>query len=119
MKNEEISFKDLTKAQLDDLKDAYIDSRVGSMSEVDLRHFVREVLDLQVRGTVGNEEEREIWKEMKDHFADNFEQKIKAVLNLKGSKKEIILPEGSEFEKRLQLLEQRKLEECKENEDMW
>ena len=53
MKDEAISFKDLTKAQLDALKDLYIDSRVDSMSEIYLRNFVKEVLDLQVRGTIG------------------------------------------------------------------
>ena len=42
MKDEAISFKDLTKAQLDALKDLYIDSRLDSMSEVDLRKFVKE-----------------------------------------------------------------------------
>ena len=93
MKDEAISFKDLTKAQLDALKDLYIDSRVDSMSEVDLRKFVREVLDLQVRGTVGNEEEREVWKEMKEHFEENFEEKVKAVIKTKGSEEVVIPPE--------------------------
>ena len=119
MKDEAISFKDLTKAQLDALKDLYIDSRVDSMSEVDLRKFVKEVLDLQVRGTVGNEEEREVWKEMKDHFEENFEEKIKAVIKEKGSKEVVISPEEEEFKKRLEVLEQRKKEESETNVDMW
>ena len=85
MKDEAISFKDLTKAQLDALKDLYIDSRVGSMSEIELRKFVKEVLELQVRGTVGNQEEKEVWKEMKEHFEENFEEKIKAVIKSKNS----------------------------------
>ncbi len=119
MKNEEISFKDLSKAQLDALKDCYIDSRVESMTEIDLRKFVREVLELQVRGTVGNEEERETWKEMKEHFDDKFEEKIKEVIKMNESLEVIINPEEEEFKKRLELLEARKNETSKSNEDMW
>ena len=119
MKDEAISFKDLTKAQLDSLKDLYIDSRVDSMSEIELRKFAKEVLELQVRGTVGNEEEREVWKEMKEHFEVNFEEKIKAVIKAKGSEEVIRSSEEEEFKKRLEVLEQRKKEESEKNVDMW
>ncbi len=119
VKNEAISFKDITKAQLDALKELYINSRVESMSELDLRKFVREVFDLQVKGTVGAEEEREVWKEMKEHFDENFEQKINEVIKAKGSDQLDPLPEEVEFQKRLELLEQRKKEESKTNSDMW
>ncbi|ABX08305.1 DUF7326 family protein [Prochlorococcus marinus] len=119
MKDEAISFKDLSKAQLDALKDLYIDSRVDSMPEIELRKFVKEVLDLQVRGTVGNEEEREVWKEMKDHFEENFEEKIKAVIKDKGSEEVVLPPEEEEFKKRLEVLEQRKKEDSEKNVDMW
>ncbi len=119
MKDEEISFKDLTKAQLNALKDLYIESRVKTMSEVDLRKLVKEVLELQVRGTVGNEEEREVWKEMKEHFDESFKQKIKDVIKAKGSEEISIPTEKEEFQKRLEVLEQRKKEESKTNEDMW
>ncbi len=118
MKNDEISFKDLTKSQLDDLKDLYIDSRVESMTVNDLRGFVREVLELQVRGTVGNQEEREIWKEMKVHFDQDFEAKLKQISKSKGSERNMS-PEEEEFQKRLQVIEQRKQEESQNNEDMW
>ena len=113
MKSDEISFKDLTKAQLDALKDLYVDSRVESMSEVDLKKFAKEVLDLQVSGTVGNQEEREVWKEMKEHFDGNFEKKIKEVINTKGLEEVVISPEEEDFQKRLEILEKRKEEESK------
>ena len=119
VKQVEINFKDLNKVQLDTLKDVYIESRLNAMSEIELRKFAREVLDLQVRGTVGNEEEREVWKEMKDHFQDDFEHKIKEVVQVKGSEDITIEPEKEDFLKRLELLEQRKKEESKTNEDMW
>ena len=119
VKSEEISFKDLTKAQLDALKGLYIDSRLESMSDIELRKFVREVLDLQVRGTVGNEEEREVWKEIKEYFDETFEQKIKEIIKAKGSQELSSPPEEEEFQKRLDVLEQRKKEESPIKEDMW
>ena len=119
VKEEEISFNDLTKAQLDALKDLYIDSRLESMSDIELRKFVREVLDLQVRGTVGNEEEREVWKEIKEYFDETFEQKIKEIIKVKGSQELNSPPEEEEFQKRLDVLEQRKKEESPIKEDMW
>ena len=119
MKTVEISFKDLTKGQLEILKDMYIESRVNAMSEEDLRKSVTEMLDLHVRGTVGNAEEREVWKEMQEHFDNDFEKKIKEVLKAKGAEEVTIDPEQEDFKKRLELLEQRKAEESKKSEDMW
>ena len=119
MKNEEISFKDLTAKQLEALKQEYVDSRIDSMSTSDLKKFAREVLELQVSGIVGNEEEREIWKEMKDFFKGNFVQKISDVININGPEEIIISPEEEEFQKRLETLKQRSNEESNTNEDMW
>ena len=119
VKEEEISFNDLTKTQLDALKGLYIDSRLESMSDIELRKFVREVLDLQVRGTVGNEEEREVWKEIKEYFYETFEQKIKEIIKAKGSQELSSPPEEEELQRRLDVLEQRKKEESPIKEDMW
>ena len=119
MKNEEISFKDLTKGQLDILKGIYIDSRVSAMSEDELRKFVKEVFDLQVRGTVGNQEEREIWKEMQEHFGQDFEKTIKEVLAVKGVEDVTLDQEQEDFKKRLEVLEKRNKEKSLVNEDMW
>ncbi|KGG13018.1 MULTISPECIES: DUF7326 family protein [Prochlorococcus] len=119
MKNEEISFKDLTKPQLDALKQIYIDIRVESMSETELRKFAKEVIDLQVSGTVGNEEEREVWKEMKEYFDDEFEGKVKEVVKVKGLEERDSSDEEIEFKKRLDALEKRKSEKDDSNEDMW
>ena len=119
VKEKEISFNDLTKTQLDALKGLYIDSRLESMSDIELRKFVREVLDLQVRGTVGNEEEREVWKEIKEYFYETFEQKIKEIIKAKGSQELSSPPEEEELQRRLDVLEQRKKEESPIKEDMW
>ena len=121
MKKAEITFKDLSKVQLDTLKEIYIESRLEKMSEVDLRSFTREVLALQVGGTVGNEEEKEIWKEMQEHFEDEFPEKIKEVKKIKGGQDVNFDDdiEQEDFKKRLEILEQRSKEESKKNNDMW
>ena len=100
MNKEEIDYKDLSKKQLDNLKEIYIESRLNSMSEEDLRHFVKEIIQVQVRGTVGNQEEREVWKEMKEHFAEDFHSKIQFVIKDSGG--EEVSVEQKEFERRLE-----------------
>ena len=119
MNKEEISFKDLTNSQLVALKELYIESRVQSMSEVDLRKFTREVLELSVMGTVGNEEEKEVWKEIKDHFQDDFDQKLKEVIKDNASEDLTSPPKEDELKKRIELMEQRKKEKTNNAEDMW
>ena len=117
MTNEEINFKDLNDFELDKLKDLYVESRVGNMSENDLRNFVRISIDDQIKGTVGNQEEKEAWLEMKEYFKDDFEDKILIVR--KGNQIEKLTPEEEELEKRKNLLEKRKNEKDSQAEDMW
>ena len=119
MKNEEISYKDLSKRQLEAVKDIYINKRVASMSEEDLKIFVRTIIADQIQDTVGNEEEREAWKEMKEFFDDNFEEIIKGVINEKNSLDQEIDADNNELNKRLELIEKRKKEQTNSNEDMW
>ncbi len=119
VKKEEVSFKDLTTKQLESLKHEYVENRIDSMSTSDLKKFAREVLELQVTGIVGDDEEREIWKEMKDFFGGNFVQKISDVININGPEEITISPEEEEFQKRLETLKQRSNEESNTNEDMW
>ena len=119
MKPKEFSFKDLSKGQLDALKELYIDSRLNSMSIEELRRFTKEVLSLQVMGTVGAEEEKEVWKEMKQHFEDDFPAKVKEVIKAKGAQEVLLEQEEDDFKKRLELLEKRKIESPQKKLDMW
>ncbi len=114
-----ITHKDLTKQQLEALKEIYIERRINDMSEDALRKFAKDVLQLQVRGTVGNEEEKEVWKEMEEHFKEDFGNQIKTVIKMKGNEEEYIPSKEEEFQKRLEVLEQRKSESSNKNEDMW
>ena len=119
IKKQEITFKDLSKEQLTALKDLYIDSLLKAMNEAELRKFVKDVLELQVHGTVGNDEEREVWKGIKSHFEDEFLAKIKEVSKLKKANHVPLEEEEEDFQKRLELLEKRKAEGSHKNEDMW
>ena len=116
---EELTYKDLTNTELDYLKDMYILSRVNSMTETDLRLFVKEIIIDQIKGTVGNAEEKEAWEEIKEHFSAELSSKIHEVKAKfsKNSKEELKSPEEIEFDKRLSLL--KKQQEDKSSKDMW
>ena len=117
MSTEETNFKDLNDLELDKLKDLYVDSRLNNMSEDDLRNFVRVSIDDQIKGTVGNQEEKEAWLEMKEFFKDDFQDKILIVR--KGNQISQKTPEEEELEKRKNLLEKRRSEKDCKTEDMW
>ena len=119
IKKQEITFKDLSKEQLSALKELYIESRIKTMTELELKSFAKAVLDLQIHGTVGNEEEREVWKEMNNHFNDTFLSKIQEVIKVKKSNQVNLDEEQEDFQKRLELLEQRKATKNTKTEDMW
>ena len=116
---EELTYKDLSNNELDTLKDMYISSRVNSMSESDLRKFVKEIIIDQIKGTVGNAEEKEAWEEIKDHFSEDLSKKIlevKAKFS-KNIKVELRSLDEIEFDKRLSILKQQ--QEEKSSKDMW
>ena len=116
---EELTYKDLSNKELDTLKDMYISSRVNSMTESDLRKFVKEIIIDQIKGTVGNAEEKEAWVEIKDHFSEDLSKKILEVKEKcnKSPKVEQKSQEEIEFERRLGLLKQQEEEES--SKDMW
>ena len=116
---EELTYKDLSKTELDALKDMYISSRVNTMTESDLRKFVKEIIIDQIKGTVGNAEEREAWEEIKDHFSEDLSKKIHEVKEKcnKYPKAEQKSTEEIEFDKRLGLLKQQQEEHT--SKDMW
>ena len=117
---EELTYKDLTEAELDTLKDMYISSRINSMSENELRAFVKEIIIDQIKGTVGNAEEKEAWEEIKEHFSESLGKKIIEVKEKysKNKKEDLKSPEEIEFDKRLTLLKQQQ-EEKNSSIDMW
>ena len=116
---EELTYKDLSNKELDTLKDMYISSRVNSMTESDLRKFVKEIIIDQIKGTVGNAEEKEAWEEIKDHFSEDLSKMILEVKEKcnKNPKSEQKSQEEIEFDRRLGLLKQQQEDES--SKDMW
>ena len=119
MSTEEITFKNLSKVELSNLKDLYVESRLNKMNESDLRSFFKSSISDQVHGTVGNEEEKEAWKEMKDHFKDDFDLMVLRVMKSRSDDADTTSPEQKELERRIELLEKRKEETNSTLEDMW
>ena len=73
MKKNKINYSDLSKKELESLKEYYITEKVKSMNESELRQFANEIFSHQVKNTIGDEEEKEAWEEIENFFSDNFE----------------------------------------------
>ena len=73
MKKKSIIYSDLTKKQLENLKDFYIQKKVDSMSHQELKQYVLDIISHQINDTIDREEEMEAWREMSDFFGEQFE----------------------------------------------
>ena len=79
MAKKKIDYSDLSGKELELLKDMYIDQKVKSMSNDDLKDFAFENISLQIKNTIGNDEELEAWHEMEDFFKDEFHNTIQDI----------------------------------------
>ena len=79
MTKKQINYSDLSRNELEILKDKYIDQRVKSMNIKDLKDFAIEQISLQIKNTIGNDEELEAWQEMKEFFKDEFDNTIRDI----------------------------------------
>jgi len=117
MKKKSITYADLSKKQLQYLKELYIQKKVECMSHKELKEFVLEIISHQINDTIGKEEEMEAWREMYTFFGDQFEI---IILDIKQKYPNIdssqIFEEDSK-EHRLELLEKNNIETDKQ--DMW
>ena len=73
MKKKAFIYSDLSKKQLDNLKELYIHKKVESMSHKELKKYVQEIISHNIMDTIGKEEEMEAWREMSDFFGEEFE----------------------------------------------
>ena len=87
MTKKQINYSDLSSNELEILKDKYIDQRVKSMNIKDLKDFAIEHISLQIKNTIGNDEELEAWQEMEEFFKDDFDKTIQDVQIKMRSKK--------------------------------
>ena len=117
MKKNSFIFSDLSKKQLEKLKEFYIQKKVESMSHQELKEYVLEIISHQINDTIGKEEEMEAWKEMSDFFGEQFEIIILEIQTKYIDDKKVIETEIDSQQQRIELLERNNLDQ--EKRDMW
>ena len=117
MKKKSITYADLTKKQLEHLKELYIQKKVECMSHKELKEFVLEIISHQINDTIGKEEEMEAWREMSSFFGEQFEFVTLEIQQKYASNESLQNFQEDTQEHRLELLEKNNLE--KEKQDMW
>ena len=117
MKKKSIIYSDLTKKQLENLKELYIQKKVESMSHQELKQYVLEIISHQINDTIGKEEEMEAWREMSDFFGEQFEINILEIQTKYVDDKNVMETEIDSQKQRIELLERNNLDQ--EKMDMW
>ena len=117
MKKKPIIYTDLSKKQLEILKELYIQKKVESMSHQELKQYVLEIISHQINDTIGKEEEMEAWREMSDFFGEQFEINILEIQTKYIDDKNVIETEIDSQKQRIELLERNNLDQ--EKKDMW
>jgi len=117
MKKKSIIYSDLSKKQLETLKELYIQKKVESMSHQELKKYVLEIISHQINDTIGKEEEMEAWREMSDFFGEQFEINILEIQTKYIDDKNVIETEIDSQKQRIELLERNNLDQ--EKKDMW
>ena len=117
MKKKPIIYSDLSKKQLEALKELYIQKKVESMSNQELKQYVLEIISHQINDTIGKEEEMEAWREMSDFFGEQFEIIILEIQTKYIDDKNVIETEIDSQKQRIELLERNNLDQ--EKKDMW
>ena len=117
MKKKPIIYSDLSKKQLEILKELYIQKKVESMSHQELKQYVLEIISHQINDTIGKEEEMEAWREMSDFFGEQFEINILEIQTKYIDDKNVIETEIDSQKQRIELLERNNLDQ--EKKDMW
>ena len=117
MKKKSIIYSDLSKKQLENLKELYIQKKVESMSHQELKQYVLEIISHQINDTIGKEEEMEAWREMSDFFGEQFEITILEIQTRYVDDKNVIETEIDSQKQRIELLERNNFDQ--EKKDMW
>ena len=117
MKRKSIIYSDLSKKQLEVLKELYIQKKVESMSHQELKQYVLEIISHQINDTIGKEEELEAWREMSDFFGEQFEINILEIQTKYIDDKNVVEKEIDSQKQRIELLARNNLDQ--EKKDMW
>ena len=117
MKKKSIIYSDLSKKQLENLKELYIQKKVESMSHQELKQYVLEIISHQINDTIDKEEEMEAWREMSDFFGEQFEIVILEIQTKYNDEQNVLVTEIDPQKERIELLERSSIDEVKK--DMW
>ena len=117
MKKKSFTYSDLSKKQLENLKEFYVQKKVESMNHKELKEYVLEIISHQITDTIDKEEEMEAWREMSDFFGEEFENLILEIQTKFSDEKNLIRSEIDPQKQRIELLERNNIDE--EKKDMW
>ena len=117
MKKKSIIYSDLSKKQLENLKELYVQKKVDSMSHQELKEYVLEIISHQINDTIGKEEEMEAWREMSNFFGEQFEIIILEIQTKFIDDKNVLETEIDSQKQRIELLESNNINQ--EKKDMW
>ena len=117
MKKKSLIYSDLSKKQLENLKEFYVKKKVESMSHQELKQYVQEIISHQVNDTIDKEEEMEAWREMSDFFGEQFEIIILEIQTKYSDEQTHIENEVDLQKQRIELLERNN--SGQEKKDMW
>ena len=117
MKKKSFIYSDLSKRQLENLKELYIQKKVESMSHLELKKYVLEIISHQIKDTIGKEEEMEAWREISDFFGEQFELVILEIQTKFSDDNNVLDKEIDPQKQRMELLERNNLDQ--EKKDMW
>ena len=117
MKKKSFIYSDLSKKQLESLKELYVKKKVESMSHQELKQYVQEIISHQINDTIDKEEEMEAWREMSEFFGEQFEIIILEIQTKYSNEQNYIDNEIDPQKQRIELLEKNNLDQ--EKKDMW
>ena len=117
MKRKSFIYSDLSKKQLEILKEFFVQKKVESMSHQELKQYVLDIISHQINDTIDKEEEMEAWREMSDFFEEKFEMIILEIQTKYSEDKNILQTELDPQKQRIELLEKNNLNQ--EQRDMW
>ena len=117
MKKKSIIYSDLSKKQLENLKELYVQKKIESMSHEELKEYVQDIISHQVNDTIDKEEEMEAWREMSDFFGEQFEIIIQEIQIKYIDDKNVLETEIDSQKQRIEFLERNNVDQ--EKKDMW
>ena len=117
MKKKSFIYSDLSKKQLENLKELYVQKKIESMSHQALKEYVKDIISHQVNDTIDKEEEMEAWREMSDFFGEQFEIVIQEMQIKYIDDNNVFETEIDSQKQRIEMLERNNVDQ--EKKDMW